>query len=472
MIISYKILFPVLIPLIGAICVAFKKDDNKAKDILTFITVFLTFISLFLIASAGFKSEVLTYNIITFYKGIALKLKVDWFGILISFIISLSFLIVITYHLTTTKFEKVSSKGGFLFCFLLIEFGVIGVILSGSLLTLYFFFGIISITSWPLSAFYNSEKGLKNSKRYVGFLILFFKGFFLPAIILVYINCNNLDFRMNNIQYGILDKGSDFLYIAIYVLSFIGVANASILPMNNWLTRTISKSITVNIILFIIIPVTSVFSIIRIFFSVLGYEIIVKSGIDKITITIVLISLLFSSVLSFYKDDLIKKFSYLFLSQFACILTGITIFSENAVIGSILQLFIFVLSSISIFILLDLREKLGRNSGSYYMSAFIINGLCFAGVPLFSGFLAKSYLLKATFENDQIVVTLFIMLAMLFSTISIIQVYANNSLKVKTDNEHKSKGLISVAYVSVLITFASVGFHRFIIEIVEKVVIP
>jgi multicomponent Na+:H+ antiporter subunit D len=471
MIEDYRIIFPVILPLIGSVFVFIYKD-KKAKDILTSIISFLTFISVFIFIGTESHGNVLKYELITFYKGISFKFQVDWLGILTSLLISFSFLIVTAYHLLYSKFTETKSESGFLLCFLLIEFGIMGVIFSGSLLTLYFFFGILSIVSWPFSAYYNNDLGLNNSKRYMGFLMLFFKGCFLPAIILVYINCGNIDFSMDNIQYGTLKEGSNFLYITIYILSFLGVANASILPVNNWLTGTMSNNITVNIVLYILIPVTGVYSIIRIFYSVLGYEIVVKTGIDTLTIIIVLLALIFSSLVSFYKEDLIKKFSYLFISQFACILIGITVFSENAVIGSILQLIIFVLSSISLFLMLDIRKNLGSDCHKYFKLAFIVSGLCFSGTPLFSGFPAKAYLIKAIMDNQQEYVVFFVLAGILISTISIIKVYSEKSPEFIDDFKKNSFGIIGVAYFSVIVTFASFGLHGFIIKFVEKVVVP
>lgn len=472
MINDYRILFPVILPLIGSILVFFNKE-KKANDILTLIISFLTFTSVFLFIGIKPHGEVLKYDIITFYKGISFKFQVDWLGIISSLLISFSFLLITCYHIVNSKFKRMESESGFLLCFLLIEFGIIGVLFSGSLLTLYFFFGILSVVSWPFSAYYNNDLGLNNSKRYMGFLMLFFKGCFLPAIILVYINCGNIDFAMNNIQYGILKKDSNYLYLIIYILSFLGVANASILPVNNWLTGTISNNITVNIVQYILIPVTGVYSIIRIFYSVLGYEIVTKTGIDTLTIIIVLSSLFFSSIASFYKKDLIKKFSYLFISQFAYILIGITVFSENAVIGSVLQLIIFVLSSISLLVMIDIRKTLGSDCNRYFNLAFIVSGLCFSGVPLFSGFLAKAYLIKAVFENQQEFVIIFILIGILVSTISIIKVYSEKNIKTGNDLANRnSLGLTLIAYFSVFITFTSVGLHGFIIKFVEKVVVP
>ncbi len=121
------------------------------------------------------------------------------------FAVSASFLWMLTvfYSAGYMRGLKEHAQTRFNACFALALFGAIGCAFADNLLTLYLFYEIVSVCTYPLVAHHQDEESYEGAKKYMVYLTATAKGLVLPAMVLIYVLTGNLDFA-RNIRDGIL----------------------------------------------------------------------------------------------------------------------------------------------------------------------------------------------------------------------------------------------------------------------------
>jgi multicomponent Na+:H+ antiporter subunit D len=109
-------------------------------------------------------------------------------------------------------------------------FGAMGCAFADNLFTLYLFYEIVSICTYPLVAHHQDAEGYEGGKKYLVYLTATAKGLVLPAMILIYVLTGTLDFA-DNIQSGILPPDAPRgVVIALYACCILGFAKNGIMP--------------------------------------------------------------------------------------------------------------------------------------------------------------------------------------------------------------------------------------------------
>ena len=101
------------------------------------------------------------------------------------FAVSASFLWVITVFYSAGYMRGLNEheQTRFNTCFALALFGAIGCAFSDNLLTLYLFYEIVSICTYPLVAHHQDEESYEGGKKYLTYLTATAKGLILPAMV-------------------------------------------------------------------------------------------------------------------------------------------------------------------------------------------------------------------------------------------------------------------------------------------------
>src|SRR5260370_7353381 len=113
--------------------------------------------------------------------------------------VSGSFLWVITVFYSAGYMRGVQEHAQTRFntCFALALFGAMGCAFSDNLLTLYLFYEIVSVCTYPLVAHHQDEEGYEGGRKYLTYLTATAKGLILPAMVLIYVLSGTLDFPTN-----------------------------------------------------------------------------------------------------------------------------------------------------------------------------------------------------------------------------------------------------------------------------------
>ena len=158
-------------------------------------------------------------------------------------------------------------------CFALALFGAIGCAFSDNLLTLYLFYEIVSICTYPLVAHHQDEESYESGKKYLTYLTATAKGLILPAMVLIYVLTGTLDFA-NNIHTGILPPDVNrWVVTALYACCILGFAKNGVMPFHNWLPSAMVAPTPVSALLHAVAVVkVGVFSTVRVMLYVFGVD--------------------------------------------------------------------------------------------------------------------------------------------------------------------------------------------------------
>src|ERR1043165_4734875 len=134
---------------------------------------------------------------------LTLALRADALSMIFAVVASSLWVLTVFYSAGYMRGLHEHAQTRFNACFALALFGAMGCAFSDNLLTLYLFYEIVSICTYPLVAHHQDEESYEGGRKYLTYLTATAKGLILPAMVLIYVLSGSLDFA-NNIHTGII----------------------------------------------------------------------------------------------------------------------------------------------------------------------------------------------------------------------------------------------------------------------------
>ncbi|MDW7980696.1 MAG: proton-conducting transporter membrane subunit, partial [Verrucomicrobiales bacterium] len=189
-----RLLLAVLAPLLGACAtVAFGKRPNL-RDACSFVTAALLFGLIAWIAPAVYAGQILHFPVFKLLPGVSIALRADPLSMIFALVASLLWVLTVFYSIGYMRGLNEHAQTRFAACFALALFGAIGCAFSDNLFTLYLFYELISITTYPLVAHHQDAEAYESGRKYLTYLVGAAKAAVLPAMVVLYVLVGNLDF--------------------------------------------------------------------------------------------------------------------------------------------------------------------------------------------------------------------------------------------------------------------------------------
>jgi multicomponent Na+:H+ antiporter subunit D len=279
--------------------------------------------------------------------------------------------------------------------------GSIGAIYAGDLLTLFLFWEIMAFSSVFLIWFRGREESLGAGFRY---LMVHVAGgvSLLAGIILHYHATGSLVFGLFNV---------DHPGLAGWLIAIGFVLNAAVPPLHAWLPDAYGEA-TFNgsVFLCAFTTKTAVYALIRGF---AGLDILVVLGV---------IMALYGVVYAVLENDSRRLLAYHIISQVGYMVAGVGLGTALAINGACAHAFAHILYKGLLFMgcgsVLHMtgKSKFTDLGGLYQKMPWtfvftLIGGLSISAFPLFSGFVSKSMIVQAGFEDHKLWVGFLLLLA-------------------------------------------------------------
>ncbi|PKN15737.1 MAG: cation:proton antiporter, partial [Deltaproteobacteria bacterium HGW-Deltaproteobacteria-3] len=326
-IVSVKPLLAILTALAGAVLVMMSGRKPNIRESWSFIAAVTMFgiiasmITTVAPAPLG-EGKTIVYQLFRILPGVSVTLRVDAFS----------------------RFNA---------CFALSLFGAIGVAFSDNLFTLYLFYEIVSICTYPLVAHHQDEEGYEGAKKYIVYLTTTAKGLVLPAMILIYVLTGTLDFA-DNIRTGIFSGGTvdahGALVTMLYVFCLLGFAKNGIMPFHNWLPGAMVAPTPVSALLHAVAVVkVGVFCTTRVMLYVFGTDVMQGLNLGIPTAYFVSFTILVASIIALSKDNLKARLAYSTVSQLSYIILGVALLTPSGIQGGLVHIANHAFSKITLF---------------------------------------------------------------------------------------------------------------------------
>lgn len=409
-IVSSKPLVAMLFALFGAILVSLSGRNPNIREswsVAAAVCMFAVIASMVPEVAAG---NVYKYQLFDILPGLSVTFRADAFSMIFAIVASFLWILAAFYSMGYMRGLEEHAQTRFNTCFALSLFGAVGVAFADNLFTLYLFYEIVSICTYPLVAHHQDEEGYSGARKYIVYLTTTAKGLLLPAMVLIYVLTGSLDFA-DNINTGILPGGVNSVVVTIlYICCLLGFAKNGIMPVHNWLPGAMVAPTPVSALLHAVAVVkVGVFSTTRVMLYVFGTDQMSALNLGVPTAYFVSFTIITASIIALTKDNLKARLAYSTVSQLSYIILGVALLTPNGIEGGLVHIANHAFSKITLFfcagaIYVATRKKtisemagLGRTM-PFTFTAFGIASLSMIGAPPVAGFVTKWKLLVGAME--------------------------------------------------------------------------
>ncbi|RXI46937.1 hypothetical protein DP145_05140 [Clostridium tetani] len=441
------VLIPILFPMVIAIFIGFGRFRENIRNSIVAITVFL---NLFFIIYIFKNKGTAFFTVVKINEFLDIYLKIDKLGVFFSLLVSILWIFTSFYSMEYMKHEGKENR---FFAFFLVTLGVtLGISFSGNLVTLYLFYEVLTLATFPLVIHSGSREALKSGRKY---LIYSFVGatFVLLGMIFLFAVTKGLDFYPKGIIRDF--KLNKTLISTSYIVMFLGFGvKAALVPFHSWLPKAMVAPTPVSSLLHAVAVVKSgVFALIRITYYVFGGEIVKLIYGRKYLLLFVTISILMGSFLALHQSNLKKRLAYSTISQLGYILLGILILNGNSLVGGLLHLINHAVIKITLFFCVgtimytkgktDIDEIKGIGKEMpYTMWCFTISSISLIGIPPTNGFVSKWYLAQGGLLEGKVIFPAILLISALLTAMYLLPIITVAFFK--KDEQHKNVEKIEI----------------------------
>ncbi len=424
-----SILFPLFFPIITSLAFGtIKFKSKRARNIYLTSTIIINFL---FVINVSMTNASIDFHLFKVNDFLDIYFKIDKIGILFSLLASCLWIFTTFYSIEYMSHERKEKR---FFIFFILTLGItVGIAFSGNLFTLYIFYELLTLATFPLVIHAGSREALESGKKY---LVYSFTGatFVLLGMILLFSISNNMTF----IEYGVLTDLNSInqnLILVIYMILFLGFGvKAALVPFHSWLPSAMVAPTPVSSLLHAVAVVKSgIFAIIRITYFIFGSDVINKVQGDFYISFLVITTILLGSLLALHQENLKKRLAYSTVSQLGYILLGLVMINDNALTGGLLHLVNHAVIKIILFFCVGAiyfmtgKKTISEIKGigkqmPITMGCFSIAAISLIGIPPTNGFVSKWYLAIGGLRADRVLFSVILLLSALLTAAYILPI--------------------------------------------------
>ncbi len=227
-----------------------------------------------------------------------------------------------------------------------------GVTYSTNLITLFIFYELLTLSTYPLVIQSFSDSARRAGKLYITMLFSSSSFFLLFAIIFIDNNYGILSFNYG----GSLAAENDIKKIIILLVCFVfGFSKTAIFPLYAWLPKAMAAPIPVSALLHAVAVVkTGIFALIKIFIYLFGIDYLNQIvqispwSINWITY-LCCFTILFASFKAIASSTLKKVLAFSTISQLSYMILALSFVNKASVIASFMQMISHSIAKITLF---------------------------------------------------------------------------------------------------------------------------
>ena len=281
---------------------------------------------------------------------------------------------------------------------------LLALIYTNDLFTAYVFVEINTIAACGLIMIHTKGRTLLAAVRYMIFALLG-SGLFLLGISTLYDLTGHL--LMENIKQSVavLISQGEYSIPLLVVISFMSIGLAikcALYPFHAWLPDAYGYSTAASsAILSSLVSKGYIFLLIKVFYRVIGFEIIAESKILNVLFLFGIAGMIMGSISATKENDIRRMIAFSSVAQIGYIFMGIGLGTKAGMIASLFHILSHAATKALLFIAgVGLTDVSGRKKdfaslrGAGYRNkvagvAFTIGSLSMVGMPMLSGFISK-----------------------------------------------------------------------------------
>ncbi len=393
--------------------------------------------SLYLNGGATSGTEVAGLEIV---PGLSISFALQPLGMLFALVASVLWPVTTLYAIGYMRAHHEENQTRFYLFFALAIAGVMGIAFAENLFTLFIFYEIVTLSTYPLVSHAGTPKALAGSWHYLRVLLGTSIVFFIPAMIGTWLYAGTLSFTDGGV-FG--DEVSPIALSALLALFVFGIGKAAVMPFHRWLPAAMVAPTPVSALLHAVAVVKAgVFSLLKVCLFIFGADTVGSLPVTEYLLYLVAFGILAASLIAMRKDNLKARLAYSTVSQLGYISLGALLATSASVSGSALHIAMHAFGKITLFfcagaiMVASHKTEVSQMRGLGWkmpitMTAFFIGSLSIIGLPPTGGMWSKWYLLVGTLERDQLVLMVVLLLSSLLNIVYLLPIAVRAFLPVK-----------------------------------------
>ncbi|MCK5695111.1 MAG: monovalent cation/H+ antiporter subunit D family protein, partial [Desulfobacula sp.] len=326
-IISIKPLLAVLVPLFVIPVLVSSSSKPNVRESWIFVASTIKFVLVLSMLPVILEGKQIVLTLFAIAPGAAIAFRVDGLGMLFAIVAASLYIITSIYSIGYMRGLNEHGQARFVSFFALAISATIGAAFSANLLTLYLFYEILSLATYPLVAHHQDEKSRISGRRYLTFILGTSIALVLPAMIYCYHVTGTLEFSTAGIFTDQLSKPAATVLLLMFVFGF---AKAGIMPFHSWLPAAMVAPTPVSALLHAVAVVkVGVFSIVRVMTGIFGVDLLSSFNLGVLVMSIASVTILVASCIALSQDELKRRLAFSTISQLSYIIFGVALLSPQ-----------------------------------------------------------------------------------------------------------------------------------------------
>ncbi len=422
-----------VIPLVGTVLILMSEGRPNQRETVTLVTAVALFAAIVLLVPGVYHGGRPTLTLFQILPGIGVSFQMEPLGMMFACVASGLWIVNSIYSIGYMRAKKEGHQTRFYACFAIAIFGAVGVAMSGNMLTLFIFYEVLTLSTYPLVAHHGDEESIRSGRVYLGILLTTSILFLLGAVIWTYVAAGTLDFKPGGILSGKLQGPAIGLMLFLYMY---GIGKAALMPIHRWLPAAMVAPTPVSALLHAVAVVKAgVFTVLKVIVYLFGADFLRKSGYADWLMYIAAVSLLLASCIALTKDNLKARLAYSTVSQLAYVVLGGALFVPMGIIGGAMHIAMHAMGKITLFFCagaiyvatgkteISEMRGIGRTM-PITLAAFLLGSLSVIGVPPFGGVWSKYYLMLGAVDRNQLIFAGVLMISSLLNIAYLLPVVA------------------------------------------------
>jgi len=216
----------------AVIPILLSRHKPNLREFWTFVAAGIKWVLVLSMVPMILNGKIIGATLLNILPGLSISFRVDGLGMLFALVASSLWLVTTIYSIGYMRSLKEHSQTRFFCYFALSLSATLGVAFSGNLLTLYLFYELLSLSTYPLVTHHQDDASKKAGRKYLTYLLGGSIGLALPAMLIIYSITGTLEFTSGGLM-GIAGVGK---LLPLLILMFMyGFGKAGLMPFHSWL---------------------------------------------------------------------------------------------------------------------------------------------------------------------------------------------------------------------------------------------
>ncbi len=340
------VLLALALPLCATLgCFAFR-DMANLRDGVTLAFAVATCAVVVTIYQRFEAGEVFAFTAFAFQPQISISFEIEPLGMVFALVASSLWIVTHIYAIGYMRGNGEKKQARFFACFSFAIFATLGIAFAANLATLFVFYELLTVSTYPLVAHKENEQSKLGARTYLSILMATSIVFLLTAVIWTYVVAGRLDF----VAGGIIGPELGTLLPILLALYAFGIGKAALMPFHRWLPAAMVAPTPVSALLHAVAVVKAgVFTMLKVGVYVFGIDNLAATGASVWLMWVAAFSILVASIIALQQDNLKRRLAYSTVSQLSYITLGMSLATSMGVLGGGLHIVTHAVGKITLF---------------------------------------------------------------------------------------------------------------------------